>query len=282
MAESPTVLRRRLGMELRKLREGAGMTIEEVARHLECSMSRVSRIETGKSPARQRDVRDMLVLYEVAPEDAHHIQLLNLAKQAQQKGWWSVFELSNGLETYVGLEASAASLRIFQNILIPGLLQTEEYARAVMRAASLRDVQDIDHLVDLRMRRQDLLSRDTPLELWAVIDEATLRRPIGGTAVMRAQLARILASAEAPNITIQVLPLCRGAHNGLDGPFTILTFPDSTDVDVVYVPSAAWNILLDREKDVRPRTLCFDHLRAEALPPDESAELIAAAADEYK
>lgn len=281
---SPTVRRRRLGMELRRLREASSLMIEDVARHLECSMSRVSRIETGKSVARIRDVRDMLDLYEVA-DAGQREQLLTLAKEAQQRGWWTEYEavLSAGLDTYVGLEASAASIRSFQTHLIPGLLQTEEYSRALIRVARPGESPaNIDRMISLRRRRQTMLAESGHLELWAVLDEAVLRRPIGGAAVMRAQLTRLLEADELPSVTIQVLPFARGAHPGLDGAFTIMGFPDPTDLDVVYVDSPAGNIFLEKERDVRRHTTWFDHLRATALPPDESAEFIAAAADEFK
>lgn len=281
---SPTVRRRRLGMELRRLREASGLMIEDVAKHLECSMSRVSRIETGKSVARIRDVRDMLDLYAVGDEDQRE-QLLTLAKEAQQRGWWTEYEavLSAGLDTYVGLEASAASIRSFQTHLVPGLLQTEEYARALIRATRRTEsLENVDRMIALRSRRQTMLANSDYLEMWAVIDEAVLRRPIGGLAVMRAQLTRLLEAGDLPSVTIQVLPFARGAHAGVDGAFTIIGFPDPTDLDVVYVDCPAGNIFLEKEKDVRRHTTWFDHLRAAALPPDESAEFIAAAADEYK
>jgi hypothetical protein len=226
----------------------------------------------------------MLELFGVTDRDECEL-LAAIAREAQQKGWWSTYEgvLPAGLDTYVGFEESAASLRSFQNSLVTGLLQTEEYARAAVTAARhTNDREEVERLVRLRMRRQELLTRETPLELWAVLDEALLHRPIGGPCVMRAQLMRLLEATEMPNVTIQVLPFARGGHAGLDGPFTIITFPDPTDLDVVYVPGTVWNALLEREKDVRRHTACFDHLRAEALPPDESAELITEAADGYK
>jgi transcriptional regulator with XRE-family HTH domain len=281
---SPTVRRRRLGMELRRLREASGLMIEDVAKHLECSMSRVSRIETGKSVARIRDVRDMLDLYALGDEGQRE-QLLTLAKEAQQRGWWTEYEavLSAGLDTYVGLEASAASIRSFQTHLVPGLLQTEEYARALIRAGRpTESPENVDRMIALRSRRQTMLANSDYLEMWAVIDEAVLRRPIGGGSVMRAQLARLLEAGDLPSVTIQVLPFARGAHAGMDGAFTIIGFPDPTDLDVVYVDCPAGNIFLEKEKDVRRHTTWFDHLRAAALPPDESAEFIAAAADELK
>lgn len=282
--QSPTVRRRRLGMELRRLREASGLMIEDVAKHLECSMSRVSRIETGKSVARIRDVRDMLDLYKVGDE-AQREQLLKLAKDAQQRGWWTEYEsvLSAGLDTYVGLEASAASLRTFQTHLVPGLMQTEEYARALIKVGRPTESSaNIDRMISLRQRRQAMLADDGTLEVWAVLDEAVLRRPIGGVTVMRAQLARLLEADELPSVTIQVLPFARGAHPGLGGAFTIIGFPDPTDLDVVYVDSPAGNIFLEKDRDVRRHTTWFDHLRAAALPPDESSDFIAAIADEFK
>jgi transcriptional regulator with XRE-family HTH domain len=283
-SQSPTVRRRRLGMELRRLREASALMIEDVAKHLECSMSRVSRIETGKSVARIRDVRDMLDLYEVSDENQRE-QLLKLAKDAQQRGWWTEYEsvLSAGLDTYVGLEASAASIRSFQTHLVPGLLQTEEYSRALIKVARpTESPANIDRMISLRRRRQAMLAEAGALEMWAVLDEAVLRRPIGGPAVMRAQLARLLEVDELPTVTIQVLPFTRGAHPGLGGAFTIIGFPEPTDLDVVYVDSPAGNIFLEKDKDVRRHTTWFDHLRAAALPPDESADFIAVVADEFK
>jgi transcriptional regulator with XRE-family HTH domain len=271
-------------MELRRLREASGLMIEDVAKHLECSMSRVSRIETGKSVARIRDVRDMLDLYEVGDEGQRE-QLLTLAKDAQQRGWWTEYEsvLSAGLDTYVGLEASAASIRSFQTHLVPGLLQTEEYSRALIKVGQPTESSiNIDRMISLRRRRQAMLADAGTLEMWAVLDEAVLRRPIGGNAVMRAQLARLLEVDELPSVTIQVLPFTRGAHPGLGGAFTIIGFPDPTDLDVVYVDSPAGNIFLEKGKDVRRHTTWFDHLRAAALPPDESTDFIALVADEFK
>ncbi len=283
-SHSPTVRRRRLGMELRRLREASALMIEDVARHLECSMSRVSRIETGKSVARIRDVRDMLDLYKVSDE-VQREQLLTLAKEAQQRGWWTEYEavLSAGLDTYVGLEASAASIRSFQTHLVPGLLQTEEYSRALIRVARPGESPgNIDRMISLRKRRQAMLAESDYLEIWAVLDEAVLRRPIGGVSVMRAQLERLLEAGELPSVTIQVLPFSRGVHAGIDGAFTIIGFPDPTDLDVVYIDCPAGNIFLEKPRDVRRHTTWFDHLRAAALPPDESTEFISAAADEFK
>jgi transcriptional regulator with XRE-family HTH domain len=270
---SPTVRRRRLGIELRRLRETAGLMIEDVAVHLECSSSKVSRIETGKAVPRVRDVRDMLELYDVTDTQAG--LLLTIVREAQQKGWWTDYEdvLPAAFETYVGLEAEASSLRTFQHH-VHGLLQTEEYARAMLRGGHLSDSDGVERLVALRMRRQDMLTKPTPIELWAVIDEAALHRLMGGAEVMRGQLARLVELADLPNVTLQVLPFTKGAHAGVIGAFTLIEFPDPTDNDVVYVDSPAGNIYLEKDKDLRRYTLVFDHLRAAALPPDESIPFI--------
>jgi hypothetical protein len=253
--------------------------IEDVATHLECSSSKVSRIETGKAIPRVRDVRDMLELYEVTDTQAD--LLLTIVREAQQKGWWTDYEdvLPAAFETYVGLEAEASSLRTFQHH-VHGLLQTEDYAHAMLRGAHLSDSDGIERLVALRMRRQDMLTKPTPIELWAVIDEAALHRRMGGTSVMRGQLGHLVDMAELANVTLQVLPFAKGAHAGVIGAFTIVEFPDTTDNDVVYVDSPAGNIYLEKDKDLRRYTLVFDHLRAAALPPDESIPFIDAVARE--
>jgi transcriptional regulator with XRE-family HTH domain len=276
---SPTVRRRRLGIELRRLRETAGLMIEDVATHLECSSSKVSRIETGKAVPRVRDVRDMLELYDVT--DTQSDLLLTIVREAQQKGWWTDYEdvLPAAFETYVGLEAEASSLRTFQHH-VHGLLQTEDYARAMLRGAHLSESDGVERLVALRMRRQDMLTKPNPIELWAVIDEAALHRLMGGAEVMRGQLARLVELADLPNVTLQVLPFAKGAHAGVIGAFTLIEFPDPTDNDVVYVDSPAGNIYLEKDKDLRRYTLVFDHLRAAALPPDESLPFIEAVARE--
>jgi len=275
---SPTVRRRRLGLELRRLREGAQLTIDDVAAHLECSNSKVSRIETGKAVPRVRDVRDMLDLYEVT--ETQRDLLLTIGREAQQKGWWTDYEdvLPAAFETYVGLEAEASSLRAYQHH-VHGLLQTEGYARAILQAGHPADgAEGLERRVALRLRRQQLLTRPVAVELWAVIDEAALHRRIGGSAVMRDQLHHLVETSELPNVTLQVLPFARGAHPGVIGAFAIVEFPDPTDHDVVYVDSPAGNIYLEKDKDLRRYMLVFDQLRAAALPPDDSVAFIDAVA----
>ncbi|GAA0544231.1 helix-turn-helix domain-containing protein [Actinomadura livida] len=269
---------RRLGSELRKLRENAGYTIEQVADHLECSPSRVSRIETGKAqPPKQREIRDLLELF--GTTDARiRDTLLQLAKEAAQPGWYSEFQdvFPPRFGSYIGLESEAAELRHFDNQLIHGLLQTPEYAREVLQTTLPGEAPEtIDRLLELRLARQQILNRATPaFALWVVLDENVFRRPIGEATVMRGQVSRLLAAIKAPNITVQVLPFDKGAHVGLDGPFSLLGFPDPTDPDVVYVESQAGNAYLEQPHQVSPMNTKFNLLVASALDPRETAAFL--------
>lgn len=272
-AEGFTVRGKRLGSELRRLRQEAEQTLEEVAGHLQISSSRLSRIETGRSVARARDIRALLDLYGITDERQRDL-LLRINREAQQQGWWTDYEevLPAGFETYVDLEAEATSIRDYQVHLIPGLLQTEDYARAIIRATRGGSADEIEQLVDLRMRRQELLGADRPLQLWQVLDEAALHRPIGGRGVMAEQLRHLREVGARDNATIQVLPFAKGVHGGLSGSFAIVEFPELTDLDVVYVDSSGGNIYLEKPRDIRRHARIFDHLRAEALGEAESAE----------
>lgn len=275
--QGPTVRRRRLASELRRLRESADLTIDEVGEKLECSASKISRIETGHVGVTPRDVRDMLELYGLAGEERE--ALVQLAREARKRGWWHAYnEVFTG--AFVGLEADASSLRAFQALLVPGLLQTERYTLAVIRAMRPgADEGEIARRVAARMARQQLLADPNPPEYWAVIDEAVLHRMVGGPDVMAEQLERLLRVAEQPHVTIQVVPFGAGAHPGMEGPFLILGFPEQADPDVVYVDSTSSGVYLEMPPDVRRYSLMFDHLRATALKPDDTVELIAKAAE---
>lgn len=277
--QGPTIRRRRLASELRRLREAADLTIDEVAEKLECSASKISRIETGHVGVTPRDARDMLELYGQTGDERE--ALVQLAREARKPGWWQAYkEVFTG--TFVGLEADASSLRAFQALLVPGLLQTEPYARAVIRAMRPdADESDIQRRVDARTARQQLLTDPNPPEYWAVIDEAVLHRVVGGPEVMAHQADRLLAVAQLPHVTIQVVPFGAGAHPGMEGPFLILGFPEQADPDVVYVDSTSGGFFLELPPDVRRYILMFDHLRATALKPDDSVEVIAAAAERF-
>jgi transcriptional regulator with XRE-family HTH domain len=274
---SPTVRRRRLAAELRRLREAAELTIDEVGEKLECSASKISRIETGHVGVTPRDVRDMLEVYGI--EDDEREALVQLAREARKKGWWHAYnEVFTG--SFVGLESDASFLHTHQALLVPGLLQTAGYTRAVFRA-TLPDAAEaeVERRVEARVTRQRLLTDAHPPEYWAVIDEAVLHRTVGGRAVMREQLEHLVKLAALPHVTLQVVPFDAGAHAGMDSPFLILGFPEQADPDVVYVEYTPNGVYLEQQSDVRRYTLMFDHLRAAALKPDDTVAVVERAAD---
>lgn len=269
---SPTIRRRRLGVELRRHREEAGVTIDVVADRLGCSTSKVSRIETGHTTASPSDVQHILEIYGVDPVAA--AELVQIAKEARQKGWWHPFStVLTG--AYVGLETAARSVRSYEQQVIPGLLQTEAYAIALIRGARLDDTdREIEQRVRVRMTRQALLTQDDPIDLRVVLDEAVLSRPVGGDAVMRDQLRHLIAAARRPNVTIQILPFAAGEHAGMDGTFAILEFEEEGDADVVFIDNATGGLFLEKAEELRKYISIFDTVRAAALPPEESYELI--------
>ncbi len=278
---SPTVRRKRLGIELRRLREQASLTCEEVGQRLDCSGTRISRIETGRIGIRPGDVRELLEIYGVTGTEAD--ALVQLAREARQKGWWHTYGqvLPTWFEAYVGLEAAAVRFRDFQSMVMPGLLQTEDYARAVLRAApNPGSAEDIDRQVALRMERQATLGQANPPDLWVVLSENIVRVHVGGPAVMRTQLRRLIDVAERSNVTLQVLPFTTAAHVHPISPFTILEFPDAADPTVVYLEHLTGSLFLETEEEVRRYTVVFDHLRAEALGTAPSVDLIARVAAE--
>jgi transcriptional regulator with XRE-family HTH domain len=271
---TPTGRRRRLGAELRRLREAAGLTIDRVAEELECSPSKVSRIETGQVSATPRDVRDMLGLYGV--DDARLEAMVQVAREARQRGWWQKFvDVPDGVPAYVGLETAATSIDVYMALLVPALLQTPDYARAVI-AAVRPDLprSEIDRRVELRLRRQDLLGQERPPRMRVLLDDTVLRRPVGGPAVMAAQRRRLLADADRPAVTIQVLEAGAGAHAGMDGPFTIFGFPAPAERDVVALDSAADALYLEDAEDVARYRRVFELLLPAARSPEDSAAII--------
>jgi transcriptional regulator with XRE-family HTH domain len=273
----PTVQRRRLGIELRRLREQAGNTIDEVARALECSDSKVSRIETGQVSATPRDVRDMLDLYGVSGEQRE--ALIQVARQARQKGWWQAYG-DTLVVPLVGLETAAGEIRAYEPMAVHGLLQTPSYARAII-AALRPDLsrQQVERWVELRIARQALLTREDPPSFTLLLEECVLRRPVGGRQAMREQLQRIAAAAALPAVTLQVLPLTVGEHAAMSGAFTIYRFDDPTDPDVVYLEHTTSDLYLESPEQVERYASAFERLQAAALGPEGSAELVAAAAE---
>jgi transcriptional regulator with XRE-family HTH domain len=272
---SPTVRRKRLTVELRRLREQAGLTCEDVGHRLECSGTRISRLETGRIGARPGDVRELLEIYGVTGAEAD--SLVQLARDARRKGWWHAYGrvLPPWFEAYVGLESDAARLHDFQPSVVPGLLQTDGYARAILRSAPhAGSGEDIDLRVALRMRRQAIFDRPGPPRVQVVLGEGVLWMQVGGPAVMRAQLLRLADLAAGPDLTLQVLPLRTVAHAQPAGPFTMLEFADPADPTTVYLEHLTGSLLLEDEDEVQRYRAMFDHLRAEALSPGASADLI--------
>ncbi len=269
---SPTIRRRRLGVELRRHREAAGVTIDVVAERLGCSTSKVSRIETGHTSATPGDVQNILDIYDVS--DSIKAELVQIAREARQKGWWHPYStVLTG--AYVGLETAARSIRMYEQQLVPGLLQSEEYAIAMIRGARLDDTeQEIAQRVRVRMERQTLLIQDDPIDLRVVLDEAVLSRPVGGHAVMRDQLKRLIEAARLPNVTLQILPFAAGAHAGMDGAFAILEFEEEGDADVVFIDNATGGLFLEKTDELRKYLDIFETVRSAALPPEESIEMI--------
>ena len=277
---SPTVGRRRLGFELRRLREHAGVTIDTVADGLECSASKISRIETGHIGVSPRDVRDMLAVYGIDGNEAD--DLVQVARDARQKGWWQAYgTVLTG--AYVGLEAAAARIYTYEAQLVPGLLQLPDYARAVIRAARPDITNELlDRRIEVRNIRQSLLSQEDPLDFWVVLDEAAFHREVGSRSIMRAQLEWLVEQASRPNITIQVLPFAVGAHAGMDGTFAILQYEEAVDPDVVFAENAAGGLFLEKDDELTRYRTIFDNLRNVALPPDRSVEVIAAKTREFQ
>jgi len=275
---SPTLRRRQLGQELRRLREAAGTTIDQVAERLNCSASKISRIETGQSGVSSREVRDILAAYEVEGELAEW--LVEMAREAKQRGWWQLYGTVL-TSAYVGLEAAAAELRSFEPLVIPGLLQTEEYARAMVLAGwPDMSTEEVEQRIRVRMKRQSLLFQDDPLQLSIILDEAALRRPVGGIDAMRRQLDKLVNAAGLPHVTLQVLPLSAGAHGGMDGAFTILLFEEQANQNLVFAANGAGGLFLEKDDEIERYASIFAGLQRGALSPTRSIEMIATLAKE--
>ena len=276
MPLGPTVRRRRLGAELRRLRESNSLKLEEVAEQLGLAPSTLSRIETGKAPTKTAYLTSMLGMYGVDDPAVRKV-LVDMAREGHRKGWWSIYDdvLPSGFDIYVGLEAEASGLRSYETDVVHGLLQTTEYALAVLRELRPRDSDEqIARGVDLRMQRQRLLDNDPPLDLWLILDEGAIRRNIGGPKVMGPQLGHLIQASRWSNVTLQVLGFEAGAHAGLVGPFSILEFPERGDSEVAYTESVGGMIYLEKEREVRACAEAFDRMRAAALSPSASVELI--------
>jgi transcriptional regulator with XRE-family HTH domain len=273
----PTVLRIVLGSQLRRLREQRSITCEEAGEAIRASHSKISRMELGRVRFRRRDVADLLTLYGVNGTDEQEA-MLSLADRANAPGWWHSYSdiLPGWFEVYIGLEAAASRIRTYEVQFVPGLLQTEDYARAVtLLGHPAAPGHEVERRVGLRMRRQSLLNAEEPPHVWAVVDEAVLRRPLGGTHVMRKQLQHLLDMTELPHVTLQVVPFKRGGHAAAGGPFSILRFADQDLPDVVYLEQLTSALYLDKREDVDHYHMVMERLCIDAEPASQIRDTLA-------
>ncbi len=282
-----TVLGRQLGDELRRYREAAGLSTTQAAEALDCTKGKISRMENGRVLVRTPDVVALLHAYGVdEPETRERLtRLTRTANRRRREGWWHQYGsvLADTYRDYVEMESICESVRIFQAQLIPGLLQTAEYARAVTVASrAWQSSEEIDQFVQVRIARQQRLVNESPLELWAVLAQGVLHQQVGGNEVMHAQLRHVIAMAEQPNITVQVLPFSRGAHSGMFGPYLLMSFPQVTAQDLVLTETPTGNIWMERESEVAHYRTLFDDARTASLPPTESLTLIRRIAEELQ
>jgi transcriptional regulator with XRE-family HTH domain len=276
-AGGPTVLRILLGAQLRRLREAKRITLEDAGKRIRASHSKISRLETGRVGFKDRDIADLLTLYGVTDEEERDA-LRALARQANAPGWWHDYSdvLPTWFEAYVGLEEVAIQIRAYEVQFVPGLLQTEDYARAVaLLGHDTATAREIERRVRLRMARQAVLDRPSPPGFWAVIDEAVLRRPAGSPAIMRGQLKHLAEMAMRPNVTIQVIPFKAGGHSAAGGPFSILRFAEPDLPDVVYLEQLTSALYLDKPEAVDSYLRVMERVCMEAATPAASVEILA-------
>ena len=276
---SPTLRRRRLSKLIRELRESVDMTSVEATKQLEWSSGRLTKMERGEwERPNPRDIRDLCDLYGVTDQDARE-ELVTLAKEGRERGWWHPYKrmLSDAYTTYIGLEEGAASVYRFDPSIVTGLLQTEDYARAVILSGPAElDPDQVEQRVKIRARRQELLTREQDaLRLWAIMDEAALHRQVGGTEVMRGQLEHLLALSKLAKVTLQIVPFAAGAHAGVSGGFSILRFPEAPDPDAVYVENPAGELFVEEDVEVEEFQTAFQRLQAQALSPEATIAMIA-------
>jgi transcriptional regulator with XRE-family HTH domain len=279
--QTPTVRLRRLAVELRSLRTASGLTREEVVERTGINSVTMYRIEHARVRPQTRTLRTLLDLYGVEKEQ--QAELVALLRDARERGWLHPYqsELPEQYMTFIGFEGEAESAANYESLFVPGLLQTEDYSRAVITGVlpfASRD--EVERRVEVRMERQQVLRGDNPLQLWGIVDEAALRRQVGSPAVMRAQFRHIMEASELPNVTFQVIPFDAGAHAGMPGSFIVLQFTEEAIPDVIYIDSMAGDLFLEAESDVRRYKLVFEHLRAVSASPDASRALLASLATE--
>jgi hypothetical protein len=275
-AQGPTVPRMLVGIELHRYREAVGITPEQAAYEIRASRSKISRMENGLVRFKERDITDLLTLYSVTDEQTR-ARLVTLARQANTPGWWSKYGdiMADWFESYLGLEMAATVIRTFELQFVHGLFQTEDYARAVTLLGHTTASEDeIERRVSLRLKRQDLLNSPHPPQVWSVLDEGALRRPVGGPEVMRAQLNHLAEMAGLRHVTIQVVPFERGGHAAAGGSFTVLRFSEQEVPDVVYLEQLTSALYLDKHEDVDHYMEVMNQLSTEALTPVQSSRFI--------
>jgi hypothetical protein len=271
----PTVRRMLVGAKLRRLRTDMGLSREEAGEAIRASAWKIHRLENGQVGFKERDIIDLLRLYRVTdPEEV--AAFVVLAREANDPGWWRHYGdvLPQWFRAYVDLESAAALIRTYEGQFVPGLLQTDDYMRAVIHQASLESSEEVGRRVRLRMARQTVLTREHPPRLWAVVDEAALRRPVGGREVMRGQLERLIDATKLPNVTLQILPFAGGAHPAMVGSFSILRFTDQELPDVVYLEHLTNAVYLDKRDEVERYLDVMELLCVDSEPPAKTVELL--------
>ena len=274
----PTALRMLLGAQLRRLREAAAIGRDRAGWEIRASESKISRMELGRVGFKERDVADLLTLYGVTDEKEREA-LLALARQANNPGWWHRYNdvLPHWFQSYLGLEEATSLIRTYEVQFVPGLLQTRDYARAVVLLGHGRaSPAEVERRVDLRIDRQKVLTRSEPAppRLWAVVDEAVLRRPIGGPVVMRGQIAHLIEATKLPNVRLQIVPFRAGGHAAAGGAFTILRFPEPDLPDIVYIEQLTSAIYLDKREDVDQYAVAMEQVCVAAEPPERTPEIL--------
>jgi transcriptional regulator with XRE-family HTH domain len=277
---NPVARQRELGSRLRGLRNEKGMTVEEVAARLLCSITKISRLETAVRRPSLRDVRDLCALYEV--DESTSAELMSLAREAREPGWWTKYD-DLDLDPFIGLEQEAAVITCYSMSYVPGLLQTEEYAQGIIKTVAPKmDLRVVHQRTEVRMRRQKLLERDNPPCFNVLLDEVVLHRGVGGPAIMAAQLERVLKAGRSGKMAVQVIPFSAGAYMAMDGCFILLAFRDDSELwPVVFVEGLSGNQYLERRDDIARYRETIDYLQARALDQNDSAKLIANVRDSY-
>jgi len=276
-AGGPTVLRMLLGAQLRRLREAAGITRDDAGYHIRASGSKISRLELGRVSFKERDVTDLLELYGVS-DPSEREKLVQLTREANATPWYQKFQdvVPDWFHVFVGLEEAAQLIRVYEVQFVPGLLQTQDYARAViMQGSPGLDADEVERRVQLRVGRQQLLSRPSPPRFWAIVDEAALRRPMGGRDVHVAQIERLMDVIGEPNITLQVMPFKYGGHAAEGGPFMIMRFPETDLPDIVYMEYLTGAHYIDKEEEVERYAAVMERLSVAGTSPDRTREILA-------